>query len=521
MKTFLRDLKTEFAGYNGAKFAKDLMAGLTVAAVALPLALAFGVSSGATAASGLITAIIGGAIIGALGGAFYQISGPTGAMAAILLSLVAQYGMSGVFTATILAGILLVLAGIFRLGRLTAFIPMPVIAGFTSGIAVIIALGQLDNFFGVTSVGSSAVEKFASYFTDGFAPDLTTVVIGLAVILFMIFFPKKWNAVVPASLISIIIATAVAMIAKLDVATVGAIPSSLILDERFSFSALNLSDLGGLISPAISIAALGMVESLLCGASAGRMTGVPLRNDRELIAQGVGNIVAPLFGGIPATAAIARTSVAIKSGAQTRLTGIIHAVVLVVAMLALGPVMANIPLAALAGVLLVTAWRMNEWHTIRYIFSHKFGGAIVKFLATMIATIVFDLTVAIIIGIVVALVLLIARLAKIKIAVSNAEADESGAVITFTGAILFANTAAVSGAAKQVEGKTSVVLALGGVSYMDISGAQAFGELLEELVKNGAAITVCDAGDEVAAMLKKSGLVEKFGEENFAAAKAY
>ena len=521
MKTFLRDLKTEFAGYNGAKFAKDLMAGLTVAAVALPLALAFGVSSGATAASGLITAIIGGAIIGALGGAFYQISGPTGAMAAILLSLVAQYGMSGVFTATILAGILLVLAGIFRLGRLTAFIPMPVIAGFTSGIAVIIALGQLDNFFGVTSVGSSAVEKFASYFTDGFAPDLTTVVIGLAVILFMIFFPKKWNAVVPASLISIIIATAVAMIAKLDVATVGAIPSSLILDERFSFSALNLSDLGGLISPAISIAALGMVESLLCGASAGRMTGVPLRNDRELIAQGVGNIVAPLFGGIPATAAIARTSVAIKSGAQTRLTGIIHAVVLVVAMLALGPVMANIPLAALAGVLLVTAWRMNEWHTIRYIFSHKFGGAIVKFLATMIATIVFDLTVAIIIGIVVALVLLIARLAKIKIAVSDAEADESGAVITFTGAILFANTAAVTGAAKQVAGKTSVVLALGGVSYMDISGAQAFGELLEELVKNGAAITVCNAGDEVTAMLKKSGLVEKFGEENFSAAKAY
>lgn len=426
------------------------MAGITVAAVALPLALAFGVSSGATAASGLLTAIIAGTVIAIFGGAFYQISGPTGAMAAILMSIIAQYGMSGVFTATIMAGILLIIAGIFRLGRLTAFIPMPVIAGFTSGIAVIIALGQLDNFFGVTSIGSSAVEKLISYFTDGFSPNLVSVIIGVAVILFMVIFPKKWNAVVPASLISIILATAVSLIFKLPTATVGAIPKSLLLNDRFSFAGLDLNSVKGLISPAISIAALGMVESLLCGASAGRMTGVKLDCDRELIAQGIGNIVSPLLGGIPATAAIARTSVAIKSGAQTRLTAIIHSLVLLISMLLLGPVMSQIPLAALAGVLLITAWRMNEWSTIKYMFSHKFKGAILKFLVTMIATILFDLTVAIIIGVIVALVLLVAKLSKLGVSV---EEDSSRITIVFTGALLFANTAKVADLYDQIKGK--------------------------------------------------------------------
>ncbi len=240
MKTYWQDLKKEFTGYNSGKLMKDLMAGLTVAAVALPLALAFGVSSGATAAAGLITAIVSGFVISLLGGAFYQISGPTGAMAAILISIIAQYGMAGVFTATIMAGILLVLAGVLHLGRLTAFIPMPVIAGFTSGISVIIALGQLDNLFGVTSTGSSAVAKFASYFTGGFSPDWISLAIGGLVILFIVLYPKKWNAVVPASLIAIILSTAAVMLLHLEVRSVGEIPSSLMLGERFSFAEIRI-----------------------------------------------------------------------------------------------------------------------------------------------------------------------------------------------------------------------------------------------------------------------------------------
>lgn len=295
--SYVSDLRQEFRGYNGAKFAKDLMAGVTVAAVALPLALAFGVSSGATAASGLLTAVICGFVISLLGGAYYQVSGPTGAMAAVLMSIVAQYGLSGVFTATVMAGIILVLAGILHLGKVTAFIPMPVITGFTSGISVVIAMGQLDNFFGTTSQGSTAVEKVLSYFTVGFSVNPAAVLLGSAIIVFMIVYPKKWNAVVPASLVSIILATAASLIIPMDIQRVGEIPSSLLLPERFTLEGLDLATVRGLLAPAVSIAALGMIESLLCGASAARMTGVRLNSDRELIAQGVGNILSPLFGG--------------------------------------------------------------------------------------------------------------------------------------------------------------------------------------------------------------------------------
>lgn len=270
---FLRQLQQEFKGYNGQKLAKDLMAGLTVAAVALPLALAFGVSAGATAACGLVTAIVAGLIISALTGGYYQISGPTGAMAAILGSLIATYGMQGMFVATFLAGALLILAAVLHLGNLTAFVPAPVITGFTSGIAVIIAMGQIDNFFGTHSEGASAIAKIISYKDLGFHPDIATTLIALFVVLLMVFFPKKWNAVVPASLIGIIIATAATMILKLDIATVGEIPKTLMLPDRLSPAQIDWNTVPALLAPAFSIAVLNMLESLLCGASAGRATG--------------------------------------------------------------------------------------------------------------------------------------------------------------------------------------------------------------------------------------------------------
>lgn len=316
---------------------------------------------------------------------------PMGAMAAILMSIAAQYGMSGVFAATVLAGVLLILAGIFHLGRVTAYLPMPVITGFTSGIAVVIALGQVDNFFGTTSQGSTAVEKLLHWLTNGiFQINLGAVTRGLFVVLLMVVYPKHWNSVVPSSLVGIILAALLAVFAFPNVVRVGEIPTTLLLPERFTLEGMNFQKIQALLPSAISIAALCMIKSLLCGASAARMTGVPLNSDRELIAQGVGNLLSPFFGGIPATAAIVRTSVAMKSGAQTRLTAMIHAVVLLVSMLLLAPAMAQIPLSALAGVLMVTAWRMNEWKTIRYLFSHRFKGAILKFGATMAAAVLFD-----------------------------------------------------------------------------------------------------------------------------------
>ena len=525
---FLRQLQQEFKGYNGQKLAKDLMAGLTVAAVALPLALAFGVSAGATAACGLVTAIVAGLIISALTGGYYQISGPTGAMAAILMSLVAAYEMDGVFIATLIAGIILLLAGILHLGKLTSFIPAPVITGFTSGIAVIIALGQVDNFFGTHSEGTSAIGKLFSYARLGFSPNLTAVGLGLFVVLFMVFFPKKWNAVVPASLVSIILTTAFSIFMQLDVAVVGEIPKTLIPENRLLFGALNLKTIGALVTPAFSIAILGMIESLLCGASAGRMTGVRLDANQELIAQGVGNILLPFFGGIPATAAIARTSVAIKSGAKTRLTGVFHAVGLLISMFLLAPVMSKIPLAALAGVLMVTAWRMNEWESIRYIFSHKFKGAMLEFTATMFATIIFDLTVAILIGVLIGLVFLVSRLSFIEINYENVDMNRmhvtdpvlcerysNAKVVYITGPMIFANTQAVADIAGKVEGSDTVLFSMRGVSNIDISCAQTLRELVEGLRKKGVDVAICGMTTHAMKMMDRSDLHKIIGDENF------
>lgn len=338
IKRYKNLLQQEFRHYSKAKLQKDLLAGLTVAAVALPLALAFGVSSGADAAAGMITAIIAGIVIGSLSGGFYQISGPTGAMAAILMGIIATQGLAGVLVATFIAGAILLIAGLFKLGNLTSFIPSPVITGFTSGIAIIIALGQIDNFFGTTSVGDSALAKLMSY-RFNFTPDLPTLLLGIIVLLFLVFYPKKWSQFLPASLVAIILATFASILFQLPVAKVGKIPTSLLTGERLHIATLNFSLIKQLFFPAVSIAMLGMIESLLCGASAGRMTGKDLDSNQELIAQGIGNMILPFFGGIPATAAIARTSVAIKSGAQTRLAGIFHALFLFLSMIIFAPIM--------------------------------------------------------------------------------------------------------------------------------------------------------------------------------------
>ena len=525
-KAFLQQLRNEFRGYNGHKLSQDLMAGLTVAAVALPLALAFGVSAGATAACGLVTAIVAGLVISALTGGYYQISGPTGAMAAILGSLIGTYGMQGMFAATFLAGIMLLIAAVLHLGNLTAFVPAPVITGFTSGIAVIIAMGQIDNFFGTYSEGGSALAKLASYGTLGFRPDLATTAVALFVTVLMVVFPKKWNAVVPASLIGIILATAATMLLGLDIATVGEIPQTLLLPDRLSPRAVDWSAVPALLAPAFSIAVLNMLESLLCGASAGRATGVRLNNDQELFAQGVGNLVLPLFGGIPATAALARTSVAVRSGAQTRLTGVFHAVGLLIMMFALAPVIRNVPLAALAGVLMVTAWRMNEWHAIRYMFSHRFKGAIAKFAVTMVCTIMFDLTVAIVVGVGLGLILMVARLSKLQINYERVDmsrlknddpvlnARYSNAMVAYiTGPLLFANISVLEELPDRVAGCDTLLLSMRGVPTVDVAAAQTLQAILESFRERGVDVAICGLPTASMTMLRRAGIVELMGEQ--------
>ncbi|MBE7053810.1 MAG: SulP family inorganic anion transporter [Ruminococcaceae bacterium] len=524
IKKFASDLRSEFKGYNGQKFSKDLMAGITVAAVALPLALAFGVSSGADATAGLITAIFAGIIIGILSGASYQISGPTGAMSAILISVSAKYGIGGVLTAGFISGAMLLVLAVLRTGKLVSYIPSPVITGFTSGIAVIIALGQIDNFFGTVSEGEGAIAKLISYGTLGFNPNMTAVLFGLLVVAIMIFYPKKWSNYVPSSLASIIVVLIInmCMFKTPVVAEVGSIPRSLIAPKNLLVMGIDFSNIKELVVPAFSIAALGMIESLLCGASAGKMKGEKIDATRELVAQGVGNMVIPLFGGVPATAAIARTSVAIKAGGHTRMVSVIHSVVLIAAMFVLSGVMSRIPLSALAGVLMVTAWRMNEWEDIKDIFGRKLTPSILQFLATMIATVIFDLTIAILVGIVVAMVIFILK--SSNLAITSSDVDESRLdgisnqsktkVMYLAGPMFFATQDKLKNAVNELEGYKYLILSMRGVPSVDDSAVGELVEVFESLNNKQINVFFTGLNDNVKNTLEKSGFFEKVSEKN-------
>ena len=527
IKQFSHRLRQEFKGYNGKKFSKDLLAGVTVAAVALPLALAFGVSSGASAAAGMVTAVLAGFVIGAFTGGSYQISGPTGAMTAILVSLVAQYKLEGVFIACFLSGIILLIAGIFRMGALVSFIPVPVITGFTSGIAIIIALGQVNNLTGLTSEGESTLARIGSYFTLEQTLNPAALILGLAVIVFMVLYPKKWGRFFPSSLVAIILATAGAVLLELPVASVGEIPKTLFLEERLTFSDFSAAKLRSLILPAISIAALGLIESLLCGASAGRMKNEKLNADQELMAQGLGNMLIPFFGGVPATAAIARTSVAIKSGGQTRLTGIIHSGVLLLSIFALGGIMSAIPLSALAGVLIMTAWRMNEWAVIQEIFRRKIKTAVFQFLITMAATVLFDLTIAIVIGILFSLVAFIVKISRVQISVSDidpaklkdktmyTERHKRVSVVYISGPLYFGTANQLAERLGGFEEKDTVILSMRGVPLADISGAQALEELCCRLSERNVTVYFTCVQPNVREMFDRCGMTEHVGKDMF------
>ena len=510
---YKNDLIKEFKNYNGGKFKKDLMAGITVTAVALPLALAFGVSCGASAGAGIITAIISGLVIGALSGGSFQISGPTGAMSAILILLGQQYGLEGIWVASLIAGLILIVAGVFKLGKVVSYIPLPVITGFTSGIALTIAIGQLDNFLGVTTKTSdSAIIKVFNFVRGPINPNMYAILIGLLVVAIMILWPKKWNAKVPSSLIGLIVALIVNMLFNLPVDVIGDIPQKLILDDRLTFAGINLESIKGLVVPAISIAALAMIESLLCGEVGKKMKGESFDPNRELVAQGIGNMIIPFFGGVPATAAIARTSVAIKSGAQTRLVSIFHSIFLLISMFVLAPIMSKIPLSALAGVLMVTAWRMNEWENI-------------KFFITMMATIVFDLTQAILIGVIFASLLFMVKISNADIFISDVDENKLNRnisknntlgktkVIYFTGPLFFGTVDKLRSEIESLEDAKVLILSMRGVPLIDITGIQALEEIMEELISNDCRLLLCGLQEGVKDTIEKSGFKDKIGED--------
>jgi SulP family sulfate permease len=527
-RSLIQLYKDEFRGYNLVGFRQDVLAGLTVAAVALPLALAFGVSSGATAAAGLITAVIAGLVIGLLSGAPYQISGPTGAMSAVLIVLVQRYGLEGIWIAGLISGTMLLLIGLLRLGRFIAFIPGSVITGFTSGIALIIFIGQIDNFLGVkTQAVDSALLKLLGYLRGGFSPDPRVLALSGLVILTMLLWPKRWNQRFPASLLAIILATALNWLAGWGAPAIGAIPQSLLLDERLTLAVIPWERISEFIAPALTITALGAIESLLCGAVGSNMTGVRLQANQELVAQGIGNLVIPFMGGVPATAAIARTSVGIKSGGVTRMVSVVHAIGLLLSIFLLAPVMARIPLAALAGVLMVTAWRMNEWEAIRFIFGRRFKTDMIAYIVTMLATVALDLTQAILIGSFLAGAVFLNRIATLEVDITEVDPDKLRArgienrgecahvrVAFLTGPLFFAATGVFNEAFSRLSDTHALILSMRGVPLVDTSGIEALRRLRDRIHRQGGTLMLAGVHDNVQRMLERGGLVAEIGAEN-------
>ena len=520
-------LRREFRGYGRASLQRDIIAGLTVGTVALPLALAFGVAGGATAAAGMVTAIIGGALIALLGGTSFQVSGPTGAMSAVLIVLSQRYGLSGVWVAGMLAGIILILLGAFRLGRYIAFIPSPVITGFTSGIALIIALGQIDNVLGVPPRdGEAAVDRLWHLVTAPPPLDWHAMVVAAIVIVTMLVLPR-FRRDIPASLVGIIAATAVVAAAGWQVARIGSIPQTIILDERLTLATIPWAALRDVLPAAVSIAALGAIESLLCGAVGSTMTGAPMDSDQELIAQGVGNLVLPFVGGIPATAAIARTSVAIKSGGVTRVTSIVHAALLFVSVIAIGPWISQIPLAALGGVLLVTAWRMNEWESIMFFTRRRIGHALAGMLVTMLATVVLDLTQAILIGLAISAVMYVRQSAGsvdvrregIDLARMRAQGHQLEVahpdvhVYYLTGPIFFGSVHTVLEAFADAGTYRVLVISMRGVPVVDVMGAQALLRIVERQQRRGGLVFLSGVQPAVRQLFERTGLIALVGED--------
>jgi SulP family sulfate permease len=467
--------------------------------------------------------------MGFLAGAPYQISGPTGAMSAVLIVLVSRYGLEGIWVAGLFSGALLLAIGLLRLGRFIAFIPSAVISGFTSGIALIIFIGQIDNFLGIqTPATETAAGKLFGYFSMMFTPDWRALSLGLVVIGAMILWPGQWNARFPASLLGIVLATLLNWMMNWPTSMIGDIPRTLFLEQRLSLSNISWGNLPDFIAPVLTITALGAVESLLCGAVGSNMTGVRLQANQELIAQGMGNMLIPFFGGVPATAAIARSSVGIKSGGQTRLVSIIHAIGLLLSMFLLTPFMARIPLAALAGVLMVTAVRMNEWSAIKFMFGKRFKTDMIAFTITMLATIVLDLTQAILIGSFLAGAVFLNKIASIDIDVQEVDAgklrqrgiETAGKcqhvrVAFLTGPLFFAATGQFNEAFQNLSNTHALILSMRGVPLIDSAGLEAIYRLYERLHAQGGVLMFAGIHDNARQMMERGGLVEQIGEDNF------
>ncbi len=512
-------------GYTKQQFTKDLFAGIIVGIVALPLAIAFAVASGVSPEKGIITAIIAGFLISFLGGSRVQIGGPTGAFIVIVFGIVTQYGVGGLLISTILAGIMLIAFGLLRLGSLLKYIPHPLIVGFTSGIALIIFSTQIKDAFGlqIDNVPSEFLAKWEMYFNSFTSVNYIALALTLGTILISLFFNKITNKI-PGTFVAIIVVTAVVAIFKLPVTTIETLFGEISGKISMDFPTIDWSNISYYFAPALTIALLGAIESLLSAVVADGMIGSNHRSNTELIAQGIANIVTPFFGGIPATGAIARTATNIKNGGRTPIAGIIHSVTLLLILLFFGQYAKMIPMSCLAGILILVAYNMSEWRSFRSILR---GSAfdILILLTTFFLTVLVDLTVAIQIGIVLSAILFMKRMADNGQAIlKEKETDmvenygylpKGIEIYEISGPFFFGAAKHYSEVLKGHSSSTKIlIIRMRYVPFIDATGVHNFKEAIKSLKSGGKRIILSGVQPDVRKELDKSRISFLIGKAN-------
>lgn len=533
MKTFCPSLIRCMRHYSAAQLGKDLIAGLIVAIIALPLSIALAIASGVGPAVGLYTAIVAGFLASLLGGSRVQISGPTAAFATIVAGIVATQGIDGLAIATMMAGIILILMGLFKLGGLIKFIPYTITTGFTSGIAVTILIGQLKDFFGLSFEGApvETMEKLEEVIHCFGTINLWALAIGALALLILIVLPRLLPRV-PASLIAVIVCAAAVKLFDIPVNTIGTLyPDISSAAPSLTLpSGISLDKIIALVPDAFTIAVLAGVESLLSAVVADGMVGGRHNSNTELIAQGVGNLGSALFGGIPATGAIARTAANIKNGGRTPIAGIVHAVVLLIMLVVLMPYAKLIPMPAIAAILFLVAYNMSEWREFAAIIRTSPASDTLVLVATFVLTIVFDLVVAIVVGIILATVLFMKRMSD-ETAVRSWIAPDPRTdpdnlrlkripadtlVYEITGPIFFGASDKVADIFTSANKKV-VILRMRSVPTIDATGIHSFETILKTCRKNGVTLILSHVNDQPMSVLTRAGLAAEIGEANFCA----
>lgn len=537
---FKPKLLSVLKNYSKADFSTDLMAGIIVGIVALPLAIAFGIASGVSPEKGIITAIVAGFIISFLGGSKVQIGGPTGAFIVIIYGIIQEYGIEGLMVATLLAGVLLVLLGAFKLGTVIKFIPYPIIVGFTSGIAVTIFTTQIADIFGLDFQGEKVpgdfIGKWLIYFRHFDSVNWWNATVSI-ISVFIIAITPKFSKKIPGSLIAIVVVTAAVYCIK----TYAGITSIDTIGDRFSIQAqlpeanvpsLDWEAIKNLFPVAVTIAVLGAIESLLSATVADGVIGDRHDSNTELIAQGIANIVSPIFGGIPATGAIARTMTNINNGGRTPVSGIVHAVVLLLILLFLMPLAQYIPMACLAGVLVIVSYNMSGWRTFMALLRNPKSDVVVM-LITFFLTVIFDLTIAIEVGLLIACVLFMKRVMETtEISVIRDEIDPNQEsdlevheehitlpkgieVYEINGPYFFGIATKFEEIMSQLGDRPKIrIIRMRKVPFIDSTGIHNLANLCEMSQKENIHIILSGVNPKVHQVLEKSGFYELLGEDN-------